>query len=190
MTCSKDSHDAEVLNCQQRCDNDAIKGSWKEEPGEQQRPDVCEGKEEDIFKRGIWTCPSLFYSGALNCHNDKLTFNLKPVITVFKWKCLLCQVWWPSICITCWFGKKQQIIGLNSWPFSLNFPLKDISLETTWAKLARRHFAGIGWGRSKLLVPKVKISDPWMERIKELNNKRWNLSVAQRLMCLFKVLLE
>lgn len=27
MTCSKDSHDAEVLNCQQRCDNDAIKGS-------------------------------------------------------------------------------------------------------------------------------------------------------------------
>lgn len=37
MMGSKDSHDTEVLNCQQQCDNDAIKSSCKEEPGEQQR---------------------------------------------------------------------------------------------------------------------------------------------------------
>lgn len=27
-------HNTEVLNCQQQCENDVIKDSWKEEPGE------------------------------------------------------------------------------------------------------------------------------------------------------------
>lgn len=41
MMGSKDSHDTEVLNCQQQRDNDAIISSWKEEPGERHSVAVC-----------------------------------------------------------------------------------------------------------------------------------------------------
>lgn len=53
MMGSKDSHDSEVLNCQQPCDNDAIKSSWQEEPGEQQRLCAHARGERGIFKPNL-----------------------------------------------------------------------------------------------------------------------------------------
>lgn len=46
-------HNTEVLNCQQQCENDVIKDSWKEEPGEYgSRSPKCEG-EDKLFADGV-----------------------------------------------------------------------------------------------------------------------------------------
>lgn len=55
MMGSKNSHDTEVLNCQQQCDNDVIKSSWKEEPGEQYEV-LCACERVCMCKKRVrWT---------------------------------------------------------------------------------------------------------------------------------------
>lgn len=61
MLSSRGSHNTEVLNCQQQCENDVIKGSWKEEPGEQHKSDVWRQRQE-LFRHGIWNFAVFIYT--------------------------------------------------------------------------------------------------------------------------------
>lgn len=79
MVGSGGSHNTEVLNCQQQCENDAIKGSWKEEPGEQpQRPDVRRERRALFQTRAPFTQRSCNAAVKKTCHYAPSLFHTEP----------------------------------------------------------------------------------------------------------------